>query len=193
MQHIRNFNSFNQDESVNESVRGIVTSILFGLSSMLSSAQSDMMDPSNPIGMTSPISPLNPNGTTSPISPLNPNGIHNQDVTTLNDMREDLLEKLDSVSLKDPDLIKIKEMITGNSIDTDAVNQKLLDYCKKHNIEIDHEVFNLTNTKDQDNIKLAIEDLKEIAAKQNDINAIKWFIIICVIILLITLLIILKT
>jgi hypothetical protein len=189
MKHIRNFSSFNQDEPVNESVRGIVTSILFGLSSMLSSAQSDIMDPSNPIGMTSPISPLNPNGTASP---LNPNGIYNHDVTTLKDMREDLLEKLDSVSLKDPDLIKIKEMITRNSIDTDAVNQKLLDYCKKHNIEIDREVFNLTNTKDQANIKLAIEELKEIAAKQNDINAIKWFIIICVIILLITLLIILK-
>jgi hypothetical protein len=194
MKYIKQYESFRYVE-VNESLKGVVMSTLFGLSSIISSGQS-MLDPNNPIGLTSPISPNNPS---SIMSPMNPNGIYSNNTTdtdsrSLDDMKSDLLKNLDSIPIhNDANLIEVRRLINEEEINIDLVRDKLYDYCKKNNITvIDDEVIDSLASKDHRNIKKVIADLNSIASEQMGITIIEWFIVICVIILLTTLLILWK-
>lgn len=140
MKKLKTFESFNNDEPVNESLKSVVAGTLLAITSLISKdikGQQDMFDPTNPIGYTSPMSPNNPSGI---MNPANPNSIYymNQDDNSgslyYTYYRDQILEELNAIDIKDTLLVKIKNDLSKEDVldvDVDKVTSELKSFCNK--------------------------------------------------------------
>jgi len=115
MKYIKTFESYSNVEKIDENLKSVISGALLGLSTLISSPMSgkSILDPSNPIGLTNPISPLNPLNNES--DELSSYDIH----------RVELLKELDKIDIKDVTLLKVKSLIESEPNSKDEFNEIL--------------------------------------------------------------------
>lgn len=115
MKYIKTFESYRSIEKVDESLRSVISGALLSLSTLVSGPASgkSILDPSNPIGLTNPISPLNPLNSQS--DELSSYDIH----------KVELLKELDKIDIKDADLLKVKSLIESAPNSKEEFNEIL--------------------------------------------------------------------
>lgn len=115
MKYIKTFESYRSVEKVDESLRSVISGALLSLSTLVSGPASgkSILDPSNPIGLTNPISPLNPLNSQS-------DELSSYDVHKL-----ELLKELDKIDIKDADLLKVKSLIESAPNSKEEFNEIL--------------------------------------------------------------------
>jgi len=116
MKYIKTFESYNNIESVDESMKSVISGALLGLSTLVSGPVSgkSILDPSNPMGITNPISPLNPL-----------NNDESDELSSYDVHRVELLEELDKIDIKDANLLKVKSLIEREPSSKDEFNEIL--------------------------------------------------------------------
>ena len=114
MKYIKTFESYRM-EKVDESLRSVISGALLSLSTLVSGPASgkSILDPSNPIGLTNPISPLNPLNNES--DELSSYDVH----------KVELLKELDKIDIKDADLLKAKSLIESEPSSKEEFNEIL--------------------------------------------------------------------
>lgn len=126
MKYIKTFENQRQSEKLDEGLKSVIAGALLSLSTIISSpvkGQNDLLDPTNPIGLTNPASPLsltNPNslmygGTRDP-----DDGPTSYDVNKIK-----ILQELDKIDIKDTTLIKVKSLIEKEPESKEDFNQIL--------------------------------------------------------------------
>ena len=115
MKYIKTFESYSNVEKVDENLKSVISGALLGLSTLISGPVSgkSILDPSNPIGLTNPLSPLNPLNNES--DELSSYDIH----------RVELLKELDKIDIKDVTLLKVKSLIESEPNSKDEFNEIL--------------------------------------------------------------------
>lgn len=126
MKYIKTFENHRQSEKLDEGLKSVIAGALLSLSTIISSpvkGQNDLLDPTNPIGLTNPASPLS---LTNPNSPMyggtrDPdNGPTSYDVNKI-----EILQELDKIDIKDTTLIKVKSLIEKEPESKEDFNQIL--------------------------------------------------------------------
>ena len=115
MKYIKTFESYSNVEKVDENLKSVISGALLGLSTLISGPVSgkSILDPSNPIGLTNPLSPLNPLNNES--DELSSYDIH----------RVELLKELDKIDIKDVTLLKVKSLIESEPNSKEEFNEIL--------------------------------------------------------------------
>ena len=115
MKYIKTFESYSNVEKIDENLKSVISGALLSLSTLVSNPMSgkSILDPSNPIGLTNPISPLNPLNNES--DELSSYDIH----------RVELLKELDKIDIKDVTLLKVKSLIESEPNSKDEFNEIL--------------------------------------------------------------------
>ena len=115
MKYIKTFESYNNVEKVDENLKSVISGALLSLSTLISGPVSgkSILDPSNPMGITNPISPLNPLNNES--DELSSYDIH----------RVELLEELNKIDIKDVTLLKVKSLIESEPNSKEEFNEIL--------------------------------------------------------------------
>lgn len=192
MKRLKTFESFNNDESVNENLKSVVAGTLLALTSLISKdakGQQDMFDPGNPIGYTNPMSPNNPSGI---MNPANPNSIYymNQDDNSgslyYTYYRDQILKELSAIDIKDTLLVQIKNDLSQEDVldvDVDKVTAELKSFCDKQGFtdlsailndvdDIDVDKLNDMNTSDIKSLKKhLIEVTYDLKRMSDDIDS----------------------
>ena len=115
MKYIKTFESYSNVEKIDENLKSVISGALLGLSTLISGPVSgkSILDPSNPIGLTNPLSPLNPLNNES--DELSSYDIH----------RVELLKELDKIDIKDVTLLKVKSLIESEPNSKEEFNEIL--------------------------------------------------------------------
>lgn len=115
MKYIKTFESYSNVEKVDENLKSVISGALLGLSTLISGPVSgkSILDPSNPIGLTNPLSPLNPLNNES--DELSSYDIH----------KVELLKELDKIDIKDASLLKVKSLIESEPNSKEEFNEIL--------------------------------------------------------------------
>lgn len=123
MKYIKTFENYRQSEKLDEGLKSVIAGALLSLSTIISSpvkGQNDLLDPTNPIGLTNPASPL---------SLTNPNSLMYGDPddgpTSYDVNKIEILQELDKIDIKDTTLIKVKSLIEKEPESKEDFNQIL--------------------------------------------------------------------
>lgn len=115
MKYIKTFESYSNVEKIDENLKSVISGALLGLSTLISPPMSgSILDPSNPIGLTNPLSPLNP--------------LNNDDSDELSSYdihKVELLEELNKIDIKDATLLKVKSLIESEPNSKEEFNEIL--------------------------------------------------------------------
>lgn len=115
MKYIKTFESYSNVEKIDENLKSVISGALLGLSTLISPPMSgSILDPSNPMGLTNPLSPLNP--------------LNNDDSDELSSYdihKVELLEELDKIDIKDATLLKVKSLIESEPNSKEEFNEIL--------------------------------------------------------------------
>lgn len=115
MKYIKTFESFSNVEKIDENLKSVISGALLGLSTLISNPMSgSILDPSNPMGLTNPLSPLNP--------------LNNDDSDELSSYdihKVELLKELDKIDIKDATLLKVKSLIESEPNSKEEFNEIL--------------------------------------------------------------------
>ena len=115
MKYIKTFESYSNVEKIDENLKSVISGALLGLSTLISGPVSgkSILDPSNPMGLTNPLSPLNPLNNES--DELSSYDIH----------KVELLKELDKIDIKDASLLKVKSLIESEPNSKEEFNEIL--------------------------------------------------------------------
>lgn len=126
MKYIKTFENHRQSEKLDEGLKSVIAGALLSLSTIISSpvkGQNDLLDPTNPIGLTNPASPLS---LTNPNSPMYGGTRDPDDGPTSYDVNKiEILQELDKIDIKDTTLIKVKSLIEKEPESKEDFNQIL--------------------------------------------------------------------
>jgi len=191
----KKFESF-QIEPQNESLKSILIGALMSLSTL--SPGQDMLDPSNPIGLTSPISPLNPN---SPLYYGNQKSGPSKEEIEFTNLRDNILSEINKVNITDSNLSKIKSDLSQDihKIDVDMVIVELKSFCRDNNYtDLASAMDTLSrvdisklkgDTQERKHLVTMISDLKRMLDLAKDSQVVK-YVLIGLAIIVVTLLIV---
>lgn len=115
MKYIKTFESYSNVEKIDENLKSVISGALLGLSTLISPPMSgSLLDPSNPIGLTNPISPLNPL-----------NNDESDELSSYDIHKVELLKELDKIDIKDATLLKVKSLIESAPNSNEEFNEIL--------------------------------------------------------------------